>query len=492
MKKSWPHTWPITLFLVLVALTACRNGERPTPTPFPATSTAAPTAATGDALPVALADLAGNPEAYEGAYIQLTGQYRRLPRLICRADPHPPPAAWGVAGSDYLAQVSGYDNQLRSLLPENLMITVAGTWRQWRGPVGCGKRATPMQLWYLEGQHILSPSPIARVTLTPTFVGADSDATVIAAASPGTPSPTALAPAEPEDATPVGLPTTTVPASATATMPAPSPAPPTPTLSGSPTATGDSGTGGAETATATVAGTGAPTSTPSTPAGPTPTDGAGNGTVVEVDEIEPGLLGFEQLGANEKHNWPLFIDTSGTITVSVAAEPAVDLVLAILDGAQTPVVEQNQAPAGQLETIAGQELDPNEEYFIQVYATDGAPTSYAMTVWGDDSVVLRARGILEYGANSADMIGPSEVNYWFFAGQEGDTVTITVTPSGNADMIFLLYLPDGTDVDDVYEGEHPGEPVTLSLTLPQTGVYTIQVEEWNFEPASFQISLTGN
>jgi len=488
MKKSWP----INLFLVLFALAACRSGERPTPTPFPATSTTAPTPVAGDALPVALADLASNPEAYEGAYIQLTGQYRRLPRLICRADPHRPPAAWGVAGNDYLAQVSGYDNQLRSLLPENLTVTVAGTWRQWRGPVGCGKSATLTQLWYLEGQHILSPSPIAQVTLTPTFVGADSDATAIAAVSPGTPSPTALAPAEPEDATPAGLPTNTPAAGATATSPVPVPAtsPPSPTASVNPTPTSDPDGVGTPAVTATPGATSAPSPTASTPVGPTPT--GGNYTVVEVDEIEPGLLGFEQLGANEKHNWPFFIDTSRTITVSVAAEPAVNLVLAILDGSQTPVVEQNQVPAGQLETIAGREFDPNEDYFIQVYATDGAPTSYAMTVWGDDSVVLRARGILEYGATASDTIGESEVNYWFFAGQEGDAVTITVTPSGNGDMIFLLYWPDGEDVDEVYEGEHPGEPVTLSVTLPQTGLYTIQVEEWNFEPASFQISLTGN
>ena len=487
MKKSWPYTWSVNLFLVLFALAACRNGERPTPTPFPATSTTAPTAVTGDAFPVALADLAGNPEAYEGAYIQLTGQYRRLPRLICRADPHSPPAAWGIAGDDYLARVSGYDNQLRSLLPENLTVTVAGTWRQWRGPIGCGKRATPTQLWYLEGRHIISPSPIAQVTLTPTFVGA---ATAVAAASPGTPSPTVLAPEEPEDATPAGPPTNIPTGSATAISSAP--APTTPTVSASPTATGDPDEGGTPMTTTTPVGNGTPTPTASTPAGPTPTGGAGNGTVIEVDEIEPGLLGFEQLGANERHNWPFFIDTSRAITISVAAEPAANLILAILDGSQMPVVEQNQAPAGQLETIAGHEFDPNEDYFIQVYATDGTPTSYAMTVWGDDSLVLRARGVLEYDDTTADTIGASEINFWFFAGQEGDAVTLTVMPSDNADMVFLLYWPDGQEVDDVYEGEHPGEPVTLSLTLPQTGIYTIQVEEWNFDPADYQISLTQN
>lgn len=481
MKKSWPYTWPINLFLLLFTLVACRTGERPTPTPFPATSTIPPTAAAGNALPVALADLADNPEAYEGAYIQLTGQYRRLPRLICRADPHPPPAAWGIGGDDYLARVRGYDNQLRSLLPENLTITVAGTWQQWRGPVGCGKRATPTQLWYLEGQHILSPSPIAQVTLTPTFVGGDGDA--IAAASPGTPAPTALAPEETEDATPTG---------GAATLPAPPTATASPTVDEGPVATGEPGTADIPTVTATPDAAGTPTPTPSTPAGPTPTGAAGSDTVVEVDQIEPGLLGFEQLEANERHNWPFLIGSSRTITISVAAEPAANLVLAVLDGSQTPVVEQNQAPAGQLETVAGHEFDPNEDYFIQVYAANGAPTSYAMTVWGDDSLVLRARGILEYGATASDTIGASEVNYWFFAGQEGNTVTITVTPSGNGDMAFLLYWPDGTENNDVYEGDHPGEPVTLSVTLPETGLYTIQVEEWNFDPASFQISLVGN
>lgn len=488
MKKSWLQIWPITFLLVFLAVSACGigAGESPTPTPFPATSTPAPTPA-GQPLPVALSDLAANPEAFAGVYIQLTGQYQRLPRLICRADPHLPPATWGVAGDNYLAPASDLGAQLRSLLPENLTITVAGTWRQWRGPVGCGKRATVTQLWYLEGSQILSPSPIARVTLTPTFVGSDSDE-VPTAESLGTPSPTLTTPEEPEPTNPPLFPTSTLPGDAEETAPpatiapaTPTPGttqePPTPITTAGATATATAPEG-AE-ATATLAATAA-----------TP---AGNGyTDVEVDQIEPGLLGFEQLEANERHNWPFLLDTSLTITVSVAAEPAADVVLAILDGSETPIVEQNQAPAGQLETIAGRTLDTDQEYFIQVYTTGGAPTSYVMTVWGDDSIALKARGILSPGSNTPDSIGENDVNYWFFAGTEGDTVTITVTPNGDRVMAFLLYWPDSTEIDEVYQDGEAGAPVTLTTQLPQTGMYTIQVEEWNFEAATYQILLTVN
>ncbi|HEX6387645.1 MAG TPA: hypothetical protein VF177_23495 [Anaerolineae bacterium] len=472
MKRSWP----IPFFLLLLALVACGDSARPTPTPFPPTSTPVPTAAGGDPISVALSDLAANPEAYEGAYIQLTGQYRRLPRLVCRTDRHSSPATWGIAGDDFLAPASGYETQLRALLPENLTVTVAGVWRQWQGLVGCGKRAVRTQIWYLEGRNILSPSPIAQVTLTPTFAGAV--ATGVAAAldtTTGTPTPTAATAEEPtaEFTEPAPLPTDTLPA-ATAV---------TPTRQATAAATNTPPTGGTPT-TAGPIGTASPTPTSSAPASATPTGSANTYTVLEVDEIEPGNLGFEELGAFEKHNWLFYpFGATTTITVSVAAEPAVNVVLAVLDGAQTPLIERNQAPAGQLETIAGFTVDPEEDYYIQVYATNGAPSDYSMIVWDNGSLVLNARGYLGYGDAVSGTTGEAELHYWYFAGNEDDSVTIRVT--SNDGVFFVgLYGPDADDL--AYEEEE------ITVTLPQTGLYTIELGESAVEPATYQVSLTGN
>ena len=152
----------IYLIVLLTFLVACTGNQRPTPTPFPqnAATEQALTAATPQEITIT--DLATDPEAYANTFLEISGRYRRLPLLVCNTDPYPAPATWQLQAEDgsFIA-VGGLDSQVRSLLPNDLTMTVAGVWQLFEGPVGCGKNAASTQIWYLKVSNILSPSPIA-------------------------------------------------------------------------------------------------------------------------------------------------------------------------------------------------------------------------------------------------------------------------------------------------------------------------------------------
>ncbi len=153
------------LFLViLLLLTACRQVESNspiTPTPFQETLPRHRISST-EPIAISLAHLAANPEFFEGSTLQLAGEYQKLPILSCKRDPHPGPASWGIVGDGLLANASGQDAQLRSLLAKNQWIVAEGRWLHYVGPVGCGKSAPVQEVWYLSVNRILEPHPLAR------------------------------------------------------------------------------------------------------------------------------------------------------------------------------------------------------------------------------------------------------------------------------------------------------------------------------------------
>ena len=188
----------IFLLVLLTLIIACNGEQRATPTPFAEETPAEETRDPETSLPISITDLAAAPEEYNNDFIEVSGRYRRLPLLVCNSDPYPAPATWQLQAKDgSLIDVGGFDSQVRSLLPNDLTMTVTGVWQLFEGPVGCGKNAASSQIWYLKVSDILSPSPIAQVTLTPT-----GDVTQIAAVDGLTAVPTPTNDDDPVAATP--------------------------------------------------------------------------------------------------------------------------------------------------------------------------------------------------------------------------------------------------------------------------------------------------
>jgi hypothetical protein len=91
------------------------------------------------------------------------------------------------------------------------------------------------------------------------------------------------------------------------------------------------------------------------------------------------------------------------------------------------------------------------------------------------------------------MMPQDSEHFWLFAGEDGDTLTITAVPNATTDVFLELYGPDATRISAPFINSG-GDGVTeqLEFDLQETGLYAIRIGEWNFDPGSYQVSLNEN
>jgi hypothetical protein len=511
LKLFWAPILVLSFLLV-----ACDGEKEIQPTPLAGFSPIS-----SQPIAVTLIELARDPVAYEGDYLQLSGAYGRLPMLICGTDAHRSPATWGISGDTFKALASGYDTQLRALVAEGSMIAVAGRWRHWRGMVGCGRKAIEQEIWYLEVDEILSPPFLGQVAEVPPPGGGEAGAgqtepipSLLPSGDTGSPpdsqltaSPTPFAAGPPVTGTiapPTHTPFTTLTPAPGSTTPQISATlvseggtgtPVTPPSSGTPTidgaASATSPAGGSPTATGAASATPESGPTATLPSSPTET-----GTPI-FTIAEQGALSTEELvggtfAANTVHSWTFTVGASEKITVSVAGSSGIDIVLSLVNASGNTVTEQNLVPAGEVERITGLALASAGEYEIRVRSQNGAPGSYALMLLYEDSYSFVAKQIVSYGISLTAALAEESDHLWFFHGNSGESVTITILPNDNRDLFLELYGIDGTNLSGFVDDRAGGEQEELAgFVLPGTGVYSIRVGEYDFGASSYQFSLSG-
>lgn len=491
----------LLLGIMLLGVAGCRGGNTAvvTPTPFPSNELVV-RALPGEPIPVSLAYLAENPTYFEGATLQVTGQYQRLPLLVCDRDPHPPPYTWGLTDDTVLAQAGGLDSTLRPLAPDGLTITVQGTWQRWRGPVGCGKDAPVKEVWYLAVSRLLDPSPLLKVTLTPAGVAeTNPDDNIVPT--------TEIVEGEPQPVTP--LPPLEPTAVLTPTLPLPeaTPVPPAydipPTATFLPTATGS----GVVTATATTApgsGTATPTSTP----GPSPTAGsvatatqsAGSGLegALTQGSLDYRDLAVKPLESGTRHRWNFRAETAGTgntsrLIVSVApGNPAADIVLSLYTADGTAVItDVNTSGPGSVEMIDDYDVAAEADYALVIGTAGGTQTDYALIIQdADDSFYIAFQGRLTPNQPANGNITAESDHFWFFTTTQGQQMTLRVQPNtASADAYLELYDSTGVRQQSYDEGAE-GELEEFSFTPTASGLYSIRIGEYSYGDMAYTITLT--
>ncbi len=473
-----------TLFLVcLSAMVACQNGDDTTITPEITIA-----AISSQPMTIDLVDLANDPGTYEVKHLKVTGQFTQLPLLICEADLLPSPASWALESNSTRVLAAGFNSQLRSLISQGEMLTVTGFWQNWQGPVGCGKRATQQNIWYLEVDDIISP-----VSLVKQFPGGINDFPIESRATPTSLSdgfgvPTEIALVTPMTTIPSiemtltssapGL-ATPSPVETTLTPALPFPGTATPNQFGTPTL--------ASTITITpTSGTPVPTATLQ------PVTTATSPTIVEQDKLTPEELVTGFLNENEIHSWIFNIDASDTITVAAAASPSIDISLSILDEFDNVLKEQNLASAGEIEVITNLPLSSVGDFQVHVQ-TSGGSGYYALLLLSGESYNFVSKSILTYGESQAVFMQPESDHFWFFEGTLNDTVTITVIPQDASDLFLEFYGADATSISGfIDEGAGGEQEQLLEFVLPDTGMFSIRVGEYDFGQSSYQIVLTVN
>ena len=497
MNKYW-------FFILLVVLVM---GCQPQIVEVTGTPTATIPPLAGDPIPVELSALAANPTVYENAYIRLTGQYTKQPRLVCESAPHPSPVTWGLGSDTLLALAGGFDEQLRPLLPQGLTMTVAGRWRHWQGDVGCGEAVQPKDLWYLQVTEIISPSPLTQVTLTPGGVPIAQVGETPAADDPpiaeGTIPPASEGTAViPTQQPPINAPTepgpgvTAVPNTTpgiTLTTPASDPR-----LTPSPTNrfTANTATPGGTTSATTVSGTTTPTTTPLAGAnpttGPTPTAGSlttstPGPTPIDMGQVDPDTLIMDFLNSNESHLWTFDNEIpNNNLTIQVAPSAQADFLITVFDPKGVPIASQNNTGTGIIETVTGLVLPNVGIYDIVLTDRNNTASDYAIITLDDFSFNISFHQI-DYGVAQTTNFTEEEEQIWFFDGSEDDLLTITAVPTtGTPDIGFELIGPFADPLEYIDELFESSDPEVLSdYILTGTGLHGV----WLFGTDSGTMSV---
>ena len=492
-----------SLLLLLLVSAACGARGAGSPTPFPtAAATSSPTAS--GPITLTVTELSAAPGLYLDAVVQVSGLFKKQPVLICDSEPHPSPAAWGLAEAGLVVPAGGYDQQVRGLLPEGLLMTVEGRWRRWEGLVGCGKQAVAKEVWYLDVARVLSPSPLVQVTLTPGAPG-----TAVAEVSP-TPVGDESVPTEDPSLFPTPLPEEAPPTLDFAAEPTEEvfdvpeepfptePFPPTeevqPTGSVSPTVmiAGTPLTPGA-TGTPTVTGTPA-TATPTvtgTPPTPTATVAGGSGGLDAKGDLRnlEGDFATSNVAAGRTDSWAMEIFEEEDFTLYVIAPAPADIVVTLLKDGQPIVTRQNTGAPGAPEIIPGPSGAVEGLYELQVFVQNGTATDYAILLNTDTDLPYSVSGILAPNLPHNGVQLPRDLTHvWFFHAEAGDDVTIVLDPSGG-DPYIDLYEPDGRNVESIDDG-FPGETETLVFTANVTGLHAVFVAEWEGALISYDLTMT--
>ncbi|MFO7537397.1 MAG: hypothetical protein R6X32_04970 [Chloroflexota bacterium] len=489
------------LFIIIFScflLVGCRDeaSSAVTPTPFP-TETAVSVAAAAAVQPITLDELMADPTIFQNQQIEVTGRFHRLPRLICDnpASTYRSPASFTLRQGEVSLHGGGLGAG-RDLIPDGLTMTINGRLLSWRGPVGCGKRAVVQEIWYIEASRVISPRPLTNATLTPAAVIADvSDPEQTLPVPTPTPTATSTSAEDPElppletPSSPPDLPETT----------------PIPTATPTPTPDTDDGEedreeGDEEDADEEDEEEEDPDPDPGEEGGPTGTPTAtptADSAIIEQGSVSSGDLVGGRLEAGESHRWRFEIRATDVLTVSAISGRG-NLVLKLLDEEGILLLEQNEAPAQMVETIADFVLDQPGEYSLLVEAVDQTTVDYHLLFLLSDSYTFVMQGLIVVGQERSNVnLAPDNDHVWHFAGTAGTIIAVLILPEDNTmDPFIRMYDSEGENImgpdgAPIFIDENgPGEPEELFYNLPETGMYAIQVGDYDFQGGVYTIVLT--
>ncbi len=196
---------------------------------------------------------------------------------------------------------------------------------------------------------------------------------------------------------------------------------------------------------------------------------------------------------DETHGWTFDANAGEVITVSVAAQPNIDIILSISDQENNILVEQNHSPKGLVEILANFPLTESGNFQVLLRTNSEESGGYVLIFQYSDSYAYAAKQILNYGETQLGSLANESDHFWFFDGNSGDSITIVITPSDNSDLFLELYGIQSTNISGFTDEGSGGEPEQIvDLALPHDGLYAIRVGEYEFKSSNYEITLTNN
>jgi hypothetical protein len=218
-------------------------------------------------------------------------------------------------------------------------------------------------------------------------------------------------------------------------------------------------------------------------------------TPSDQEPNDKGLLDFEDLAmaslsSGGIDNWTLRVDSSNSITITVAPAASVNIVITVLDDTGAAIVDRHdQASAGEVETITDLNLTQPGLYQLYITAEPNDQTNYALMILDSESYDFIFKGNLSDSTPRSDSLKADKDHFWFFSASDGDNINMSVTPIGETDPYLELYGSDGSWLLTI-DNTGSGETETLeNYSMLANGMYAIRVGEFDFAPMSYQITL---
>jgi hypothetical protein len=197
-----------------------------------------------------------------------------------------------------------------------------------------------------------------------------------------------------------------------------------------------------------------------------------------------------RLLAGQSQYWLFTASAGDVITITCGAASGVDLELTVNDPQGTKIAGRDYTGAGGAETIPGLALSLSGEYQIVIEEVDGLEGDYGIVALDSDSIAVRFTGNLSYGDSRSTTLPANTYHLWHFLGAAGDRVNVRLMPKDGSDLVFQFYGPDMSTRIEYVDVSGPGAVEQADFTLTETGFYTIWVEEWDNEEASYELELT--
>lgn len=213
---------------------------------------------------------------------------------------------------------------------------------------------------------------------------------------------------------------------------------------------------------------------------------------VDVGNLDPQAVGKSNFEGGDTHRWEIELDAPDQITLSVAPAVNLDVRFSIVGEDGSTLVSINDGGVGQVEKLSVYPLTDAGTYFVDVEEVNGAVGNYAILFLLSTSFEFVMQPSLSYGDTATSNLPADVDHFWNFDGEDGDVITIVVSPDAAANIFVELFSPEMEVIARRISQSGAGEVREIvNFTLPDTGFYTIRIGEFDFGPAVYTVSLTG-
>ena len=213
-------------------------------------------------------------------------------------------------------------------------------------------------------------------------------------------------------------------------------------------------------------------------------------TLLDRELLPPGSLEIGALSLAGSERWTYIITATQAIDVQVIPDAGLELIATVMDRQGQVLSAETSAGPGQKVTLPAVVLPEAGEYAILVTSLQDGAGNYAILLSAEDTYDFLFQGNLVDGlAVSGDLAVESD-HFYFFSGTAGETVDITATPLGQADLFLRLFDPQGSALITFHDESAAGEEERIvAYSLPETGLYAVLVGEQAFAGGAYQVLM---